>query len=339
MKKDNTRLDDIGGAKAASSGDGMQGGARIYLRDFTFLSQEQEGQMLGLEQRRCFDSFYPFQILPGKGVGRIEFGPITIFYGGNGSGKSTMLNIIAAKLGLLRELPFKPSPFFDWYVHGVTRHVYGVVEDKDVHVDGASFNSSLPEEIKGVPATSRILTSEDVFDKTLAIRKRNREIDRDREEIGRRWWKYRVEGQRVPYSYKEGEAREMWLAQKRMKGKTMTKVILEELGRNERTGSNGENAFDFFLEKIREGALYLLDEPENSLSAEWQKKLAVLLEGMARFEACQFVVATHSPFLLGIRGARIYDLDSAGVPVRKWTELENVREYFDFFKSREKEFS
>lgn len=119
----------------------------------------------------------------------------------------------------------------------------------------------------------------------------------------------------------------------------MTKVILEELGRNEKTGSNGENAFDFFLEKSREGTLYLLDEPENNLSAEWQKKLGVLLEGMARFEGCQFVIAPHSPFLLGIRGARIYDLDSDGAPVRKWTELENVRKYFDFFKAREKEFS
>ena len=339
MKKHDNRLGALGGGGASSSEDGMRRSARVYLRDFTFLSAEQEGRMLSLETRRCFDSFYPFRILPAKGVGRIEFGPITIFYGGNGSGKSTMLNIIAAKLGLLRELPFNPSPFFDWYVNGVTRRVYGMVEDKDVHVDGTSFNSSLPDEIKGVPATSRILTSEDVFDKTLAIRKRNREIDRDREEIGCRWWEYRIEGKRVNYSGMEGKAREMWLAQKRMKGKKMTKVILEELGRNEKTGSNGENAFDFFLEKIREGALYLLDEPENSLSAEWQQKLAVLLEGMARFEACQFVVATHSPFLLGIRGAKIYDLDTAGVPVRKWTELENVREYFDFFKAREKEFS
>ena len=339
MKKNGKRLDAVDGAETSSSGDGMRSGARVYLRDFTFLSLEQEGRMLNLERRECFDSFYPFLILPGKGVGRIEFEPITIFYGGNGSGKSTMLNIIAAKLGLLRELPFNPSPFFDWYVNGVTRRVYGMVEDKDVHVDGTSFNSSLPDEIKGVPAASRILTSEDVFDKTLGLRKQNREIDRAREEISRRWWTYRVEGKRVNYTAEEGAQRDLWLAQKRMRGKKMSAVILKELGRNVKTGSNGENAFDFFLEKIRGGALYLLDEPENSLSAEWQKKLAVLLEGMARFEACQFVIATHSPFLLGIRGAKIYDLDTDGVPVRKWTELENVREYFDFFKSREKEFS
>ena len=62
------------------------------------------------------------------------------------------------------------------------------------------------------------------------------------------------------------------------------------------SGSNGENSFRFFLEKIRAGALYLLDEPEDSLSAKWQVKLAELLEGMARFEKCQFVIATHSPF-------------------------------------------
>jgi predicted ATPase len=59
---------------------------------------------------------------------------------------------------------------------------------------------------------------------------------------------------------------------------------------------------------------------------------------MARFERCQFVIATHSPFLLGIRGAKIYDLDSSGVPVRPWTALENVREYYNFFNARKGEF-
>ena len=59
---------------------------------------------------------------------------------------------------------------------------------------------------------------------------------------------------------------------------------------------------------------------------------------MARFEECQFVIATHSPFLLGIGGAKIYDLDTPGTPVRPWTELENVREYFTFFRDRAGEF-
>ncbi len=50
------------------------------------------------------------------------------------------------------------------------------------------------------------------------------------------------------------------------------------------------------------------------------------------------MIATHSPFLLGIRDAKIFDLDSDGVPVRKWTELENVRQYFEFFRGRNDEF-
>lgn len=39
-----------------------------------------------------------------------------------------------------------------------------------------------------------------------------------------------------------------------------------------------------------------------------------------------------------MRGARIYDLDDDPVSVKKWTELENVRAYYDFFKAHGKEF-
>ena len=46
---------------------------------------------------------------------------------------------------------------------------------------------------------------------------------------------------------------------------------------------------------------------------------------------CQLIIATHSPFLLSIDGARIYDLDSDPVQTRQWWELENTRIYFDFF--------
>lgn len=76
-----------------------------------------------------------------------------------------------------------------------------------------------------------------------------------------------------------------------------------------RDHSNGESAFFYFTEKIKENGLYLLDELENSLSTQKQQELLRFLEDYARFFGCQFVIATHSPFLLSMRGAKIYDMD------------------------------
>ena len=49
-------------------------------------------------------------------------------------------------------------------------------------------------------------------------------------------------------------------------------------------------------------------------------------------------MATHSPFLLSMRGAKIYDMDEETVDVKRWSELGNVRAYYDFFKKHEREF-
>ena len=78
--------------------------------------------------------------------------------------------------------------------------------------------------------------------------------------------------------------------------------------------------------------LYLLDEPENSLSAQRQIELVAFIEDMTRYEHCQFVIATHSPFVLSIKEAKIYDLDQKPVDVRRWTQLENVQTYYRFSK-------
>lgn len=105
-----------------------------------------------------------------------------------------------------------------------------------------------------------------------------------------------------------------------------------------REHSNGESAFIYFSEKISENGLYLLDEPENSLSPERQQELLRFLQDSARFFGCQFIIATHSPFLLSMNGAKIYDMDEEPVDVKRWTELDNVRAYYDFFKKHEHEF-
>jgi len=84
--------------------------------------------------------------------------------------------------------------------------------------------------------------------------------------------------------------------------------------------------------------LKILDEPENSLSPKRQMELMKFIEDSARYLGCQFIISTHSPFLLAMGGAKIYDLDENPVDVKKWTELENVRTYYEFFKRYENEF-
>ena len=122
------------------------------------------------------------------------------------------------------------------------------------------------------------------------------------------------------------------------RSKTQSKYVRKNLMDNVREHSNGESAFLYFSEKIQENGLYLLDEPENSLSPERQMELLKFLEDSARFFGCQFIIATHSPFLLSMRGAKIYDMDEEVVDVKRWTELDNVRTYYEFFKKYAGEF-
>ncbi len=107
---------------------------------------------------------------------------------------------------------------------------------------------------------------------------------------------------------------------------------------NLREQSNGESGCMYFTDKIKENGLYLLDEPENSLSPERQLELLKFLDDSARFFGCQLIIATHSPFLLSMKGAKIYDFDEETVDIKHWTELKNVRIYHDFFEEHKKEF-
>ena len=119
---------------------------------------------------------------------------------------------------------------------------------------------------------------------------------------------------------------------------TKSRFARENAGRNIIGKSNGETALDYFYSNIQERGLYLLDEPENSLSPQRQMELAQFLEDSARFFGCQMIIATHSPFLLALKGARIYDLDADPVAVCPWTQLPSVQAYYQFFKNNARAF-
>lgn len=83
----------------------------IYLSHFEFPGREIEYNFTMNQKRTCYDTFYPFLVLSKHCLEMLDFEPVTILYGGNGSGKTTALNVIAEKLGLERDTLYNRSNF------------------------------------------------------------------------------------------------------------------------------------------------------------------------------------------------------------------------------------
>ena len=279
----------------------------LYLSRFTFPSQERESFFFHGPHRQCYNTYYPFGVIAHFDPTVLEFEPVTILYGGNGSGKSTALNVIAEKLSLQRDARYNRSNFFEDYVN---------LCEADVH-------SELPD-------SSRIITSDDVFDYMLNLRALNEGVDERREEIFR---EYIEDNDKVnPFRYRTMEDYDRLKRVNLARRTTQSAYTRKRLMPNVREQSNGESAAFYFTSRIQDGGLYLLDEPENSLSISLQQDLCEYISASASHYGCQFVIASHSPVMLSMPNAVIYDLDSYPVETKRWTELENVRKYFDFFE-------
>jgi predicted ATPase len=75
--------------------------------------------------------------------------------------------------------------------------------------------------------------------------------------------------------------------------------------------SHGESFLDLVTHRFRPNGLYILDEPEAALSVRGcLAVLARLTELVA--QRCQVVIATHSPILLALPGAMIYEISESG---------------------------
>ena len=284
----------------------------LYLSNFYFPHVERETSFLMDIKRKCYDTFYPFKVLSQRSLYRLGFEPVTILYGGNGSGKTTALNIIDEKLRLKRATLYNRSSFYEDYL------------------DMCDF------ELRDTPPEhSAVITSDDVFDYMLNLRALNEGIDARREELFQEY----LDDKYSDFKYRTMDDYERLKKVNLSRRKTQSKYVRSRLMDNPREQSNGESAFFYFTNKIQENALYLLDEPENSLSPIRQQELMKFIEDSARFFGCQFVIATHSPFLLSMRGALIYDMDSDPVAPARWTELPAVRAYYNFFKANEAAFN
>ena len=268
----------------------------IYLKTFKLCDSKNKNT-----------NIYPFNVLQNKEPDVFIFDNITVLYGNNGSGKSTILNIIAHKLDMKGKERNNPEvigtvPYFEDFAQKCT---YELSENEN------------GKKISRIPENSRYIKSEEILYEIRkiqqsAVLQESIESNLTRERGTKKAKQFLQTG--------EGKAQ------------------FERFEFAQDKYSNGETTMQILEDNIETDRLYLLDEPEVSLSPQNQVKLAEELNKMSRYLGVQFIIATHSPFMLGILNAKIYNLDTKDYKVQKWSKLENVRYFYDFFKNRSSEF-
>lgn len=97
--------------------------------------------------------------------------------------------------------------------------------------------------------------------------------------------------------------------------------------------SHGESFLAVIQSKLSSCGLYILDEPESALSP--QRQLTLLVEMKRAVDSgAQFLVATHSPILLGYPGAEILSFDEGALHLVEYEETESYQVTEMFINNR-----
>ncbi len=99
--------------------------------------------------------------------------------------------------------------------------------------------------------------------------------------------------------------------------------------------SHGESFLALAANRFGADRMYVLDEPEAALSVTGALALLAIVARAASAGA-QFVIATHSPVLLALPGARVYELDDDGVAETSYDDLQAVRFTRGFLEAPER---
>ncbi len=251
-------------------------------------------------------NIYPDNVLKHLAGEVLLLDRITVLYGNNGSGKSTLLNIISNKLGI-------PG------AERMTSYGNSIYAQRFLDLSSYQFGEDEQEhEIRQLPEGSRYMKSEDILYEIKKIQQSS--VLREGltyEQINKGMSKAQAAQDETTYAFKKK---------------------LDNIQFSQEKYSNGETSMQFFEEYLLPGQLYLLDEPETSLSPINQIRMAEQINELARYFDSQFIIATHSPFVLGTLHAKIYNLDATPLQTAEWYELDNAQFYYRFFNKHKQLF-
>lgn len=105
-------------------------------------------------------------------------------------------------------------------------------------------------------------------------------------------------------------------------------------GRSLHEQSHGEAFFALFDNRFRGDGLYILDEPEAALSPQRQLSFLARLHELVLARS-QFIIATHSPILLGYTDAWIYQASERGLERVDYEDTEHFQMTRNFLNRRQ----
>lgn len=246
----------------------------IHLKSATFKKQDEQ--------------IFPYTLSFFSGE-TIEFtNPVSILVGDNGSGKSSMLELMNEVLGLYRiqmDVPYQK-------------------ELKDV-MSKAAKNVKLAYSLS--KPRGFFFSAEDFTSYIHFLVKEKNEAYHELE--------------RVKTEYKNKS-----MLSKQLAAMPFSKTIheIDEMYEKDLLkSSHGEAYLSFFSSRLRKNELYFLDEPETPLSIQNQLALLALIDQGVK-DQNQFIIATHSPLLMAIPNATLYEVSKDGINQIKYNEIDSV---------------
>jgi predicted ATPase len=98
-----------------------------------------------------------------------------------------------------------------------------------------------------------------------------------------------------------------------------------DYGENMQAFSHGEAYLKILQTRIGNKGIFLLDEPEAALSPLRQLSLIAFILEVLKTNNAQFIIATHSPILMGIPGATLYEIQEEGMRQVQYKETDHYR--------------
>ncbi len=220
---------------------------------------------------------------------------VTIFVGDNGSGKSTLLESLASKL-----------------------HLSGIgggidMEDGDYQAAREIIPTLHIEWNREARSGGFFFRAED-FSNFL------RGLDRERVKINRDLHELR------------GEVDDSIIKQMEEGMNWKLRAMKKDYGDNMQAYSHGEAFLKILDTRMKGKGIFMLDEPEAALSPIRQLSLIAMIMQLAAKGNAQFIMATHSPILMGIPNATIYQITDDGmekVGYRETTHYSITKNFLD----------